>query len=268
MLIATIGLPRKRCVNSEKTWLFVECDHCSKRFLIKNGSKLSNERHYCKLACVNAAQRGDGELANVKRAVFIERYGVPVPAKNSAVLAKMQATSADRYGGWPQQNKLIAAKRIETCKSRYGVESAFQLQNTRERCNSPSACQKRHDTMKKNGSYNHSCSEDRFYEALCQRFGATDVERQVAIDGTRWAIDFLIVSKGVYVQFDGAYWHGLRSPIAELRASMSERDAALVHKWDTDRAQDAWFQAQQKRLVRITDVAFTERGVDVLEDLQ
>lgn len=140
------------------------------------------------------------------------------------------------------------AKRSVSLKT-FHVERPADWQNPG---NTPDACRKRHETMKRNGTYRKSRPEDELYKYLVQRFG--DVERQRYVNG--WPIDFYVPSVDAYVQLDGVYWHGLDKPIEQIRQSSRPRDRQIVKKWETDRAQGAWFAAREMRLVRITDAQF------------
>jgi len=73
-----------------------------------------------------------------------------------------------------------------------------------------------------------------------------------------WNIDFFIPEIQTYVQFDGVYWHGLDRPIEEIQESSSKRDKAIYRKWLIDQEQNVWFVANQKRLIRITDVEWAD----------
>jgi hypothetical protein len=118
---------------------------------------------------------------------------------------------------------------------------------------SPSVQKKRHDTMKRRGLYGASKVEDEFYRSLAQVFDR--VERQVSVN--TWQIDFRIVDLDLYVQFDGVYWHGLDRPLSVISEVRSPRDRKILYKWNVDRRQDSWFQQQNLRLLRVTDVQFT-----------
>jgi len=121
--------------------------------------------------------------------------------------------------------------------------------------------------MKRNKTYKKSSSEDHCYDLLCGHFGQDDVERQVIIPGTRWLIDFYVRSIDTYVQFDGVYWHGLDRPIEVIARGITERDVQIQHKYLTDRAQNDWFKAHGKYLVRITDEEFERLGERSIAEL-
>lgn len=80
-----------------------------------------------------------------------------------------------------------------------------------------------------------------------------------------WNIDFYIPEIDTYVQFDGAYWHGLDRPIDQIKNSASKRDQSIYAKWLLDREQDAWFSENRKCLIRITDVEFRKSREHCLE---
>jgi very-short-patch-repair endonuclease len=140
----------------------------------------------------------------------------------------------------------------------HGVDNASQLPNACTWLNTPSACQKRHQTMKLHGSYKKSSTEDMLYVALCNAYGIDEVQRQVPVLGTRWAIDFYVKSIDTYIQLDGVYWHGLDRPIEVIAEHRTKRDVQIHRKWLTDREQDKWFEERGMKLVRITDRQFVQ----------
>jgi len=138
----------------------------------------------------------------------------------------------------------------------HGVSNASQLPDAHRWLNTPQACAKRHETMKQRGSYVKSLSEDAYHICLCELHGSENILRQVTVPGTRWAIDFYIKSTNTYVQFDGAYWHGLDRSLEEIVQHRTKRDVVIHRKWLTDREQDEWFKTHGLKLVRITDRQF------------
>jgi hypothetical protein len=64
-------------------------------------------------------------------------------------------------------------------------------------------------------------------------------------------IDIFVRSADVYIQFDGVYYHGLDRPYDQL-------SPIIRRKYDRDRAVDALFARLGIRLVRITDLAWSE----------
>jgi hypothetical protein len=70
-----------------------------------------------------------------------------------------------------------------------------------------------------------------------------------------------------YVQFDGVYWHGFDRLIEDIVEYKSPRDVIIHRKWNTDRAQDAWFKDAGMHLIRVTDTEFKTMENDVLQKL-
>ena len=118
---------------------------------------------------------------------------------------------------------------------------------------SPKAHMKRHETMKRNGSYGKKMTkpEKAFQEYLHDRFGCDDIEYQKFIN--RWPIDFYIKSLDAYIQVDGVYWHGLDRSVEEIQMFRSPRDRAIWAKMQTDKKQDEWFKAVGMKLFRINE---------------
>lgn len=183
------------------------------------------------------------EVAEKKRQTMLRRYGV-----ETAVQIPHVRAAADAVRGSPES----VAKRKATTKARFGVESVLSLPEVRALANTPEKCRQRHETMKRNGSYFNSRGEHAFHAWLVERFG--DVERQVVVN--TWPIDFHVKSTDTYVQFDGAYWHGLDRPVEVIARFKTPRDRTILRKFQIDREQDAWFEANNMRLIRVTDRQF------------
>lgn len=243
------------------------CDECAVPFTRMAGTRVNRSRHFCSVKCQSKSQR-TGILACVKEQTLLAHFGVTSPAKCEAIKQRMMKTNISKRGvAWPTQNSNVIQKQVATNLSRYGVKNVFQLAHVKQKANSVNACMKRHETMKRNGTYRKSRSEDRFYEFLCLNFGNDNVVRQVPIENTRWAIDFYVRSIDTYIQFDGAFWHGLDRPIDVIKEFKTPRDRVICHKYDTDRKQDKWFEINDKRLIRIVDKEFST-GVDVLQKIK
>lgn len=189
------------------------------------------------------------------RESMLQRYSVTNPSHIIGVSEKRQQTNNVRYGvNAPLQNKEIYQKFQLTCMEKYGVKHPMQSDVVQGKIDWTHACLKRHKTMKIHGTYGKSIIEDSFYDTLCVHFGKENIKRQVQI--RNWLIDFYVVTLNVYVQFDGVYWHGLDRPIEMIAEHKTKRDLAIHGKFLRDREQDAWFNAEQLTLVRITDVEF------------
>jgi hypothetical protein len=246
----------------------VTCDGCGIEFTRSACAAENSPRHFHDTECQAKSQRSGGLLAKVKERVFLERYGVTVPAKADVVKQRMMQTNLERRGvAWPTQDVTVMVKQAETNLERYGMNNVAQLPHSKQRANSPEACAKRHETMKRNGTYGKSSDEDRLYDMLTQQFGPSDVARQVTMPGTRWAVDFYIKSIDTYVQLDSVYWHGLDRLLEEVAEHKTDHDVNIHGHMVTDHAQDDWFKANGKHLVRITDEEFARLGTSVYTHL-
>lgn len=208
-------------------------------------TNLERHGHVCNL---------HGESSQKKIGKMLAAVGVKNIAQRPDVLEKIKQTMLAKYGSERVgSSEIIKAKIKETIKNRYGVKSAFCIPSIRQSASSQQAAQRRHETMKRNGTYRTSKPEDLLFILLCENFGAENVERNVPISGTRWSIDFHIKHIDVYIQLDGIYWHGLDRPIEIIAEHKNKRDVVIHKKWLTDRQQDAWFREKNLTLLRVTE---------------
>lgn len=229
----------------------IKCDHCGaqsrKSFKLVKGRNF----HFCNRKCSSLARRPGGALHAVNsraweigRRGLREKHGVDNPMKIPAVVAK--------FVGRTKNPECIERTR-QTLLQRYGVTCPYQIERVRERARSSEAQAKRLNSWKKTCYERISMPERMLREALERVVGRHDVDIQVIIND-RWPIDLYVKSVDTYVQVDGVYWHGLDRPMDEIAASTSPRDRTIARKWATDREQDAWFEREGRRLVRVTDV--------------
>lgn len=210
----------------------LQCDQCRIDFERPGKEKFVNaEHHFCSAKCRVDAQKIGGVLCNQNPALI-----------RSDVLKRANIASHSE----------IATQRRSHSLREYHQNRPIDWQNPG---NTPEACIKRHETMKRNGTYRKSSVEDQVYDYLCSTFGDDQVERNVMIND-KWPIDFYVKSIDTYIQLDGVYWHGLDRPIEEIAKHKTPRDAQIHKKWMTDRAQDAWFKERGMTLKRLTDVQF------------
>ena len=186
------------------------------------------------------------------RATNIERYGTEIGSQSHVVKERARQTNQGRFGvDWHTQSENFAHKAKRTWQERYGVDHPMRADEVKAKYDFTESWRKAHETKKRNGTYASSRVEKRFYECLCRL--NQNVETQVRINHGSgiWLIDFKVGD--TYIQFDGAYWHGLDRPIEAIRASTKPRDCAIIKHYDRDRRQDDWFASQGLKLVRITD---------------
>lgn len=244
-----------------------------------NQTKLIGIKEKCRQTCfkkygVEHASQSEKIKEKCKN-YFIEKYGVENPFQSDSVKEKCRQTSRQNYGVLhpmksekikekykqtfirlysvenPFKSDSVKEKCRQTCLKKYGTEYPTQSRHVRSKIDQKSAAQKRHDTMKVNGTYGKSHAKDEYYSHLCDLHGVENVERQVNVNG--WSIDFYIRSTDTYVQFDGVYWHGLDRPIEVIEEFKSPRDRVIHETYLRDRNQDEWFKKNGLTLVRVTD---------------
>lgn len=276
----------------------LRCDACGKEWEVRgSGPRLrSRATHACSAECKSASRRAGGATAAVTARTNVERYGtenvyasdlikerikerhlerrgVDHPSKDPSVMARIEATMVKRHGVCnPAQSPDVQEKMKATMREHWGVEHPMQLAHVQraleEGCmakhgvkrfgQAPGFFTRIHEARKASGAYaRQSKTENEFHAVLMELFGEGDVERWKVVN-SHWPIDFHLKSADVYVQFDGAYWHGLDRPLEQIRASTKPRDRAIAAKWELDRRQEAWFAAHGMRLVRVTDAQFKQ----------
>ena len=223
-------------------------------------------------------------IAETKRQTFQKRYGVDNGLQSESVQAKVRATNLVRYGAecsfavpevkekirlsnlerygvdWHTQSANFKRKAAETWMTKYGVDHPMRADEVKAKYDFRACWAKAHVSKKQNGTYAASAIENKFYDALCEKYGAEDVERQKSVDagGKRWFVDFYVKSTDTYIQFDGAYWHGTNRPLEIIEQRNTLRDKAILKAYARDREQDAWFASKSLTLLRVTDAEFLE----------
>lgn len=209
-----------------------QCDTCNIEFKILNHvtKKSKQKYHFCCVDCKARAQKHGGQLYNAKPTII-----------NADVLksAKFASHTADAN-----------RKRVESQRAYYADHP-----EERKKFNTPAACLKRHETMKKNKTYRTSRCENELFDYLVSKYGSHNIERNKLVN-SKWPIDFYVKSTNTYIQLDGVYWHGLDRSIDDIAKYKTKRDFQIHKKWNTDREQDAWFSSNNEKLFRITDVQF------------
>lgn len=199
-------------------------------------------------------------------ATWLERYGTTNPFDVPEIAEKIHQTLMKNYGvDNPLRSPQIQEKTRRTNIERYGVPCALLTKFSRQRINTPESCKKRHETMKRNGTYGKSRIKNTFYEMLIKHIDPQEIERQKVVNG--WSIDFYIKNIDVYIQLDGIYWHGLNRAINVIAEHKTPRDVVIHNTWMRDRRQDAWFIEHHINLIRITDYDFKRNPESVLTQI-
>ena len=138
-----------------------------------------------------------------------ERYGVDNVSKSEKIKQKKEQTCLQNYGvKYPGQSEELKQKIKETSIKRYGVTSylgsklnrKFLMENKQE------IDKKRHDTQKRNKTFNVSKQEEQVFSGLKDKF--PDVKRQYSNQHYPFACDFYIPSLDLFIEYQGSWTHG------------------------------------------------------------
>lgn len=228
-----------------RTISICKCDNCLNEFEISHHPKMmaTRELHFCSIDCRVEATKLGNVLCNRIEETSLKKFGV----KRAFIQPEVLKFS-------------LAKSHTPDAESLRSVSLQLYHQNRPKNWvnpgNSAKACKKRHETMKRNGTYGKSKSEDLLFGELCQVWGELNVIRQLHVNG--WAIDFWIKTCDIYVQVDGVYWHGLNKSLEELRTIQTSRGKSILATRLRDEAQNEWFEKHQKTLIRVTDKRIRE----------
>lgn len=259
-------------------WMILACDSCQKSMKKRFCQKVADRKHhYCSRTCVsaspyvraakiegnkkrfsNADERGRAsermiELWKTKGQELKQKLSDKMFERwqNEKYRTSMTAENSSHYG-IPLSKEAIA-KMKRTCVEKYGVTCTFQrpeiVAKSKIAAGSEVKIQKILATMKRNGTYGKSKSEDRCYDFLTSMF--QNVERQKRVK--RWAIDFYVQDIDTYIQFDGAYWHGLDRPLSQILEHKNKRDAGIYRTILKDQKQNEYFRDVGMKLVRLSE---------------
>ena len=256
----------------ESTCLVLKCDDCNREFEKSSCPNIvqfsKKEHHFCSKDCINRSKKF-GIIKQKTETTCIERFGATSPLSSKECIVKGRQRMLEEHGvDMPQKLDSVKEKREQTCLKKFGKTTFLATIENRNILNSDvvyekrkrslqtmdfmSRNKKRHETMKKRGSYKTSKREEAIYRVLTLQFGQDSVDRQVYVN-RRWHIDFYVNPIKTFIQFDGVYWHGLDRSLDEICLLKSPRDVIILKKYNTDREQDQWFAEQKLKLVRITD---------------
>ena len=275
MLLSISSQPSRRKTHPLRT-LNLQCDVCGRKYEKKYFFHLEFATHHaCSRTCSGISQQLGGVIDEKKRQTFrerygvdnaqqvpgvrektratnIERYGVDVGSKSDSVKTRAKITNQERYGvDWHTQSTNFSVKSKQKWEQNYGVNHPMKSDVVKSKYDFNDIWKQAHETKKKNGSYASSSSEQKFLLRLRSLFECVEVQAPVNHESGTWYIDFKI--ENTYVQFDGAYWHGLDRKLEEIKLAGGVRNNAIVKAYERDREQDSWFESQGLRLKRITD---------------
>lgn len=141
------------------------------------------------------ADNKDTIVAKIKT-TCLEKYGVDSVLKVPEIKDKKQATTLDRYGKDNFNNRTKARK---TALARYGTTNLAAV---------PEIQAKQHATKRRNGTFNTSSQEERYYTKLCEKYGSVDVIRQYKDKRYPFMCDFYIKSLDLFIELNISWTHG------------------------------------------------------------
>ena len=266
--------PRK---NKKKTVMCFICDQCSLSFTRPHNLDFLKQKYtFCNNDCRKNANKPGGKIHSMNVSKTKENWqNQEIRERTIAALtkslskpdvkekrSKAQKVAQNRYD--VVQKRSASIKRSHNTPEYKAKASEIQkeAQNRPEikekksksikEAWTPEAHQRRHETMKRNGTYGKKTKPEAKLETFLQStFGIDNVIYQKFIH--RWPIDFYVKSVDAYIQFDGVYWHGLDRTVEELALLKTKRDINIYSRRHTDSEQNAWFKTNNLKLVRITD---------------
>lgn len=155
----------------------------------------------------------DGITAKVK-ATCLEKYGVDSALKVQEFKDKKYNTTLARYGKRNFNNRIKAKT---TAIDRYGTANLATV---------PEIKAKQQATKRKNGTFNTSSQEERYYAQLCEKYGSADVIRQYKDKRYPFMCDFYIKSLDLFIELNISWTHGGHPFDGD-----SQDDKATLLKW-------------------------------------
>ena len=140
------------------------------------------------------------EIQDKIKQTILSKYGVEYALQSNEVQDKIKQTNLRKYGAeYPLQSEFIQNKIKRILIYNYNVDNPWKCKEFQ---------QKAHETKKKNGSYGKSNEEDYVYSILVDIYGKDNVKRQYKSELYPFACDFYIISKNLYIEYNGMWTHG------------------------------------------------------------
>lgn len=177
-----------------------------------------------------------------------EKYGVDWQISSEAVQQKINNTKLKKYNNKNYNNRLCAS---DTCLKKYGAPSYVQSEQFKTKAvqtlkknydctnywssndwkekyqkNKVEIKEKEYKAKRENKTFNTSMPEERYYDYLIKKYGASDVLRQYKDDRYPFACDFYIKSKDIFIELNISWTHG-----GHRFNPNSEMDAYKLNRW-------------------------------------
>lgn len=154
------------------------------------------------------------EIIAKMKTTCIEKYGVDNVLKVPEIQQKKYDTTLERYGDGHYSNR---EKAKATALARYGTDNLAAV---------PEIQAKQHATKRRNGTFNTSKPEERFYIKLCEKYGSSDIIRQHRDSRYPFLCDFYIKSLDTFIELNISWTHG-EHPFDDKNPA----DIAKLEKW-------------------------------------
>ena len=215
------------------------CDHCGKKGSITYQNYLKTEHNGSKYCPKCTAKL-------ITKQVWLDKYGVDHPLKNSEVLQKTKNTIIDRYGvenvfsseiikekikqtnldklgvEYPMQSNIVQEKSKQTCDEKYGVQYTLQSKEVR---------QKGMETLTSNNKVPTSKQQEILYNMLLNEYGDKNVWINYPLSEIALDIRLIIQDTMFDIEYDCYYWH--------------------KNKQNHDRKRDEFTKSQGYKILRI-----------------
>lgn len=284
--------------------LCMRCDVCGKEWEMR-GSKSrvsSRKTNACSSKCKSDAHKNGGIVQQLRaqtcivkygtsnsfaaeqckkkiRQTIKDRYGFEHALQTDSLKQKMRDTMVERYGvDHPIKHPEIRQKQLDSMIQKYGVAYPMQLESVKEALRQGNIKKWGVPYMMQNPEQRKIIFEKRDKNPwmskiekqlrllLEERYGKDDVKVQQLIE-RKWCIDFYLISKDLWISFDGVYWHGLDRPVELIRKSSKKHDVAIYSKWSKDRELDEYAIENKMRLIRVTDIEFKQNPLACLRKI-
>lgn len=95
----------------------------------------------------------------------------------------------------------------QTCLQKYGVKNPYNQPKVIANAHSKETLTNVNETKRKNGTFNSSKAEDRFYQYLCDKFSNDDIIRQYTDSRYPFNCDFYVKSLDLFVECNFHWTH-------------------------------------------------------------
>lgn len=229
---------------------------CFSRFGVENPTKVESVRKKISNT-VSSIQ-----CQEKTKSTIVDKYGC-VKTYRDKLQTKTMKTCLKKYGkSNPWAAKEIRSKIEKTNEKKYGYKNPYQFKHNRSKLYLKETQLKKHETMKRNGTYGKSAPEDFLYQLMCRKLPLSwNILRQQNVKFTRndkednLCVDFLVEAKGekIVILVD-SYWHGLGRTEDEIRKFKTPRDKTILKTLLKDRAFNQWAVQNNVNVLRFNCV--------------